>query len=110
MKLISTLSFALLLSATAAFADWQADVATKFSNKEIPAMNGRMKVKKDAVRIDMSEPMEISVIVDRKKKKAFTLMHPAKIVMDADLSQYDKQIPLCTATDPEACYPKIGLK
>lgn len=93
-----------------AHADWQADVATKFSNRDIPAMNGKMKVKKDSVRIDMSQPMEISVIVNRKQKKAFTLMHPAKIVMDADLSQYDQQIPLCSATAAESCYPKIGLK
>lgn len=99
-----------LVASPFALADWQADVATKFSNKEIPSMNGKMSVKKDSVRIDMSQPMEISVIVNRQQKKAFTLMHPAKIVMDADLSQYDKQIPLCSATDAESCYPKIGLK
>lgn len=100
----------LLVVSPLAHADWQADVATKFSKQDIPAMNGKMSVKKDSVRIDMSQPMEISVIVNRKQKKAFTLMHPAKIVMDADLSQYDQQIPLCSATAAESCYPKIGLK
>ncbi len=102
--------FFVLVASPLALADRQADVNTKFSNHEIPTLIGKMSFKRDQVRIDMNQPLEISIIIHQKKKKAFTLMHPAKLVMDANLSQYDKQIPLCSAKNAESCYLKIGLK
>lgn len=96
--------------ASSAFADWQADVVTTFSRKDVPTMQGKMSVKNELIRIDMSTPMEMSVIVQKKKNKAYTLMHPAKVVMDADLKQYEKQIPACSTGAPESCYGKLGLK
>jgi len=103
-------SFIFAFFSGAAHADWQADVNTTFSRKDVPTMNGKMSVKNELIRIDLSEPMEMSVIVQKKKKKAYTLMHPAKVVMDADLKQYEKQIPACSTTAPETCYGKLGLK
>jgi len=92
-------------------ADWQAHVKTEVTGKqEIAPIDGTMWVGSDAVRIDVSTPLNLSMIVQPKKKKAFTLMHDAKIVMESDLSQYEKNIPACTTSDPEACYKKLGLK
>jgi hypothetical protein len=92
-------------------ADWQAQVKTEVTGKQqIAPIDGTMRVGKDGVRIDVSTPADLSMIVQTKKKKAFNLIHAAKIVMESDLTQYENNIPACSTSDPEACYKKLGLK
>lgn len=108
-SVILSLFFSLALS-PGAHADWQAHVKTEVTGKKMAPIDGTMWVSKAGVRIDVTTPADISMIVQIQKKKAFTLMHLAKIVMESDVTQYQDQIPACTSEDPKTCYAKLGLK
>jgi hypothetical protein len=91
-----------------AYADWEAKM--EMSMPEKPKMEGRMRVSKDKVRLDMTSPMPMSSIVHTDKGKAYTLMHPMKMMMETDIRQADSQIPLCKASEIDSCLAKQGYK
>ncbi len=107
-----TVSFLAINLASFASADWQGKVVTLIpqsdgSQREIP---GTIKMKGHKTRVDLTSPMQLSVVVDLKSKKSFALMHSQKLKMDGDLSQVQQQLPICSVSDIEGCLKKQGFK
>lgn len=93
---------------SSARADWEATMAMTIPEKA--AMEGHIRMSKDKVRLDMSSPMPMSSIVHTDKGKAYTLMHPMKMIVETDIKQMNNQIPMCKATEIDACLTKQGFK
>jgi hypothetical protein len=107
----------LLLVASPALADWEADV--QFKSKGVAALGGssdtatgRAHGAKTGMRMDFqSSQGGVSNILDWKRHKAVTLMHAQKLAMQMDLQRSGVSVPDCDGVkDVEACLKKRGYQ
>lgn len=106
--LAGVLGFCWMGSMGVARADWEATMAMTIPEKA--AMEGHIRMSKDKVRLDLTSPMAMSSIVHTDKGKAYTLMHPMKMIVETDIQQMNNQIPMCKASEIDACLAKQNYK
>ncbi len=104
----SVLSLFLLFAfSTPVQADWEgAFKVTSTGGKNMPEVTGLMRMKKDKVLLDAKKPTQAATLVNLKARKAWTLLHPQKMVMEINLSQIESYSPVCPANDIDACLKK----
>lgn len=105
-------TFCVSLFALPVQADWEAKVKVDGKAK-VPAAvgEGKMRIKGKKMRFDIKSPMDLSVIGDSAKRKAWTLIHAPRMVMESSLSESDlKNIPLCDEKGAEVCLREAGYK
>ncbi len=106
--LMAVLGVSFFCGSTLVRADWEAKMEMTLPEK--PKMEGHMRMKKDRVRLDMTSPVPMSSIVHTDQGKAYTLMHPMKMMMETNIKQMESQIPMCKASEIDACLAKQGYK
>jgi len=88
-------------------ADWEGNLKIRSGSTE---MTGYMRMKQDLVRMDTKNPMDMSIIINLKTKKALNLLHPLRMAMESDYSKFENQAPICGASDIDGCLKKQGFK
>ena len=94
-------------------ADWEGKIASKIppGNSGVPSnLNGTIRMKKDHLRLDLKSPMDMTFLADMSSKKAWTLIHGAKLLMATDISKFQAQAPMCTTDNIDECLAKKGFK
>ena len=118
-QLITTpLVLVLLLALTlvclqTARADWQGKLhitVVKGKDGKPTQIEGVMRMKKEFTRLDVSSPMDVSTIIDKKNQKTFALLHAQKMVMETDMKKSQIQAPICSTTGIEKCLEDQGFK
>ena len=110
--ILSSAMFSVLLFASSiSYSDWQGNFTVKVTGeRKVPEASGIMHMKKDKLRMDTKTPAEVSTIVHLNAKKAWSLLHTQKMMMEVDLATIESQAPICAAADVDACLKKRGFK
>ncbi|MBI3535244.1 MAG: DUF4412 domain-containing protein [Deltaproteobacteria bacterium] len=94
-----------------AFADWDGSFEVIYTGKQsIPKVVGQMRMKKNQIRIDSTAPAQVSTLVNLKLKKAWTLLHAQKMLMETNVSNVEAYTQFCETSEIEACLKKRGFK
>ncbi len=115
-RVLSGVAAGVLLVATPALADWQADVQFKASGmpgqgSATEQTKGKAYGRKGLMRMDLETPAgSMSMLVDQEKKTVTNLMHAHKMMMQSDLSKAGVAIPDCKGKNFDACLTSQGYK
>ncbi len=116
--MLSGVAAGVLLAASPALADWQADVqfqtpATSHYGKQgsLQEMKGKAYGRKGLMRMDVQTPAgAMSMLLDQNKGTATNLMHERKLVVQADAAQAGVDLPNCKGKSYAACLNAQGYK
>jgi hypothetical protein len=116
--MLSGVAAGVLLAASPALADWQADVqfqtpATSHYGKQgsLQQMKGKAYGRKGLMRMDVQTPAgAMSMLLDQNKGTATNLMHERKLVVQADAGQAGVDLPNCKGKSYATCLTTQGYK
>ncbi len=95
-------------------ADWSANLAVMHKDpdgKKIADDTLTLRGQSEWVRMDSKGPQgSVTVRVNVPTRKAEGWLRTRKLIVEMDATQAPIQIPVCSGTEWEACYSKMGLK